>query len=175
MRLSTSRPKRSVPRGFSQVPRAIQTGGMDLRTILPSVGLCGASTGAHTAVTIKAANTTLGKRGTCPTSTRQRGTAALLSRGYAIAIAYPSCLQGSRQQCHSARRTAVANSRVEPAVEHVHAEIPDEVESAQDQHASLYDRIIARGDALQNEPSQPWPGEHGLRDHRAPQELHEEH
>ena len=47
--------------------------------------------GAHTAVTIKAANTTLGKRGTCPTSIRQRGTAALRSRGYAIAIAYPSC------------------------------------------------------------------------------------
>src|SRR2546426_12486797 len=57
MRLNTSRPKRSVPSGCSQPPRSVHTGGISLRVMSPSVGLCGASTGARTAVSTSASNT----------------------------------------------------------------------------------------------------------------------
>src|SRR5262245_66686575 len=71
-------------------------------------------------------------------------------------------------------RGAMANPRVEIAVEHVDQEVPREVEGAQHQHAGLHDRIVARGDALEDQPAQARPREHRLRHDRAPQELHEE-
>src|SRR5437867_7450937 len=49
-RLSTSRPKRSVPSGCRPSPRSIQTGGISFWVMSPSVGLCGARYGANTAV-----------------------------------------------------------------------------------------------------------------------------
>src|SRR5262245_53330701 len=54
MRLSTSRPKRSVPSGWAGSPRSIQMGGISFAVMSPSVGLCGASTGANTAHTTSA-------------------------------------------------------------------------------------------------------------------------
>src|SRR5712692_10566059 len=54
MRLSTSRPKRSVPRGCSAEPRPIHIGGISLAVMSPSVGLCGAKNAAKTAATTSA-------------------------------------------------------------------------------------------------------------------------
>src|SRR5207245_3562529 len=72
-------------------------------------------------------------------------------------------------------RASMADPRVEVAVQQVHEEIPSEVESAQHQDPGLYDRVVTGGDAFENQSSQARPGEHGLRDHGAAQELHEEH
>src|SRR5262249_9412807 len=49
-RLSTSRPKRSVPRGCAGSPRSIQIGGISFWVMSPSVGLWGARDDAKTAV-----------------------------------------------------------------------------------------------------------------------------
>src|SRR5712664_3695445 len=53
-RLSTSRPKRSVPSGCRPSPRSIQTGGISFCVMSASVGLCGARYGANTAVSTSA-------------------------------------------------------------------------------------------------------------------------
>src|ERR1043166_5621498 len=65
MRLSTSRPKRSVPSGCSDVPRSIHTGGMSLAVMSPSVGLCGARYGAKIAQTTSASSTAPANQGHC--------------------------------------------------------------------------------------------------------------
>src|SRR4030095_16250882 len=54
MRLSMSRPNRSVPSGCSELPPPIQMGGIDFLTMSPSVGLWGARNGAKTAATTSA-------------------------------------------------------------------------------------------------------------------------
>src|SRR5262245_48551837 len=138
IRLKTSRPKRSVPSGWSQSPRSIQTGGINFRVMSPSVGLCGARYGARTAVRTRATRIAAGNQGSC-------------------------------------LRPGMANPRVEVAVEQIDEQIPHEIERAQHQHAGLYDGVVARGDALENEPSQARPREYGLGNHRAAQELHEQH
>src|SRR6185503_19731365 len=70
IRLSTSRPKRSVPRGCSDVPRSIHMGGISLAVMSPSVGLCGASWGARMAAKTSAARMAAGNHGTSPLRTR---------------------------------------------------------------------------------------------------------
>src|SRR5256885_16589774 len=63
IRLSTSRPKRSVPSGCSRSPRSIHTGGMDFCVMSPSVGLWGARYGANTPGKTSAAGTMPGDHG----------------------------------------------------------------------------------------------------------------
>src|SRR5437667_4360983 len=138
-RLSTSRPKRSVPSGCSQSPRSIQTGGISFCVMSPSVGLCGARYGANTAAMTSAPRMTPGTQGS------------------------------------SRLRARMANPWVQVAVEHVHEEVSYEIERAQHQHPGLHDGIVARGDRLEDQASEARPGEHGLGDHGATQELHEEH
>src|SRR5947207_118678 len=53
--------------------------------------------------------------------------------------------------------------RVEVTVEHVDEEVPRKIERAEHQHASLDDRIIARGDRFEDQPPQTGPREHSLR------------
>src|SRR5919201_5094498 len=55
MRLSTSRPKRSVPSGCSRSPPSIQIGGISFCVMSPSVGLWGARYAANAAVQTSAA------------------------------------------------------------------------------------------------------------------------
>src|SRR4029453_13344251 len=69
-RLSTSRPKRSVPSGCSQSPRSVHTGGMSLRVMSPSVGLCGARYGAAIAARTRAVRISPGTQGNCRLATR---------------------------------------------------------------------------------------------------------
>src|SRR2546422_362263 len=69
----------------------------------------------------------------------------------------------------------MADPRVQIAIQQVHEEIPGEVEGTQHQDPGLHDRIVARGDAFEEQSSQARPGEYGLGNHRASQELHEEH
>src|SRR5437867_5434189 len=138
MRLSTSRPKRSVPSGCSGSPRSIQMGGIDFLTRSPSVGLWGARYGANSAVTTSAPRMRPANQGSC----RLRG--------------------------------VMTNPRVEIAVEQVHAQVAGEIEGTQHQHARLHDRVVARGDRLEDQPAQSRPREHGLGDDGAAQELHEE-
>src|SRR5215813_9697901 len=64
-RLSTSRPKRSVPSRWSAFPPSIQIGGIDFLTMSPAVGLCGARYGANTAVTTRAARIAPANHGYC--------------------------------------------------------------------------------------------------------------
>src|SRR4029450_577439 len=137
-RLRTSRPKRSVPSGCSQLPRSIHTGGMSFALMSPAVGLCGARYAAKMAVTTRAARMTPANQG------------------------------------RSRLRASMADFRIQVAVEQVHEEIPDEIEGAQNEDARLHDGVVAGGDALEDQPSQARPGEHGLRHHRATQELHGE-
>src|SRR5712664_3205946 len=65
IRLSTSRPKRSVPSGCSGLPCSIQRGGIDFLTRSPSVGLWGARYGANSAVTTRAPRMTQENQGSC--------------------------------------------------------------------------------------------------------------
>src|SRR5260370_25760497 len=139
IRLSTSRPKRSVPSGCSRSPRSIQIGGINFWVMSASGGLWGARTAANTAVRTSAPRTAPGNQGS------------------------------------SRLRADMTDSWIQVAVEQVHAEVCREIERAQDQHPGLHDRIIARGDALEDQSSQARPGEHGLGDDGAPEELHEEH
>src|SRR6266446_1532175 len=139
IRLSTSRPKRSVPSGCSRSPRSIHTGGMDFCVMSPSVGLWGARYGANTAVKTSAARTMPGNHGS------------------------------------ESLGTGTPDPRVEIAVQHVHEEVARQVERAQHEHAGLHDRIVARGDRLEDQPSEARPGEHGLGDDGAAEELHEQH
>src|SRR5262245_44906952 len=111
MRLSTSRPKRSVPSGWSQVPRSIQTGGISFVVMSPSVGLWGARTPAKAAVRTRRSRMPPGNQGSCLPRT--------------------------------------ADPRVEVAVEEVHAQVAEQVERAEHEHAGLHDRIVARGHALE--------------------------
>src|SRR5262245_10384748 len=64
-RLSTSRPKRSVPSRCWASPPFIQIGGIDFLRRSPSVGLCGARCGANTAVTTSAARIAPANHGYC--------------------------------------------------------------------------------------------------------------
>src|SRR5262245_15667408 len=57
MRLSTSRPKRSVPSGWSQLPRSMRTGGISFWVMSAAMGSCGARAGAKPAVSTSAART----------------------------------------------------------------------------------------------------------------------
>src|SRR2546422_6573457 len=139
IRLSTSRPKRSVPSGCSRSPRSIQTGGIDFCVMSPSVGLWGARYGANSAVKTSVARTMPGNHGS-------------FNLG-----------------------TGTADPRVEVGVQHVHEEVSREVEGTQHQHAGLHDGIVPPGDRLEDQSSEARPGEHGLGDHGAAQELHEEH
>src|SRR5207302_7796587 len=110
-------PKRSVPRGWSQVPRAVQAGGTNFRMMSPSVGLCGAKKAAHKAVKTSRASMKLGNRGTWRTRVRQRLVGMLSSRGWAIAIVVSPHRQDAtecRQELGSARGAAIADFRVEP-------------------------------------------------------------
>src|SRR6266446_9973764 len=138
IRLSTSRPKRSVPSGCSDVPRSIHRGGMSLAVMSPSVGLCGDRYGAKTAQT---------------TST-------------------PRMVSGNHGR--SWLRTSMADPRIEIAVEHVDEEVADQIERAEHEDPGLHDRIVAGGDALEDQPAEAGPREHGLGDHRPAQELHEQ-
>src|SRR5712691_13280664 len=63
IRLRTSRPKRSVPNGWSQSPRSIHTGGISFAVMSPAVGLCGARYAANTAVMTSAARIAPGNQG----------------------------------------------------------------------------------------------------------------
>src|SRR3989454_12738521 len=63
IRLSTSRPKRSVPSGCSRSPRSIHTGGMDFCVMSPSGGLGGARYGANTSGKTGGARTVPGDPG----------------------------------------------------------------------------------------------------------------
>src|SRR5882724_718941 len=65
MRLSTSRPKRSVPSGCSGFPRSIQMGGIDFLMRSPSVELWGARYGANSAVTTRAPRMRPENQGSC--------------------------------------------------------------------------------------------------------------
>src|SRR5262247_408202 len=56
-RLSTSRPKRSVPSGCSRSPPSIQIGGISFCVMSPSVGLWGARNAEKTAVSTSRAST----------------------------------------------------------------------------------------------------------------------
>src|SRR4030095_2240490 len=138
-RLSTSRPKRSVPSGCWPSPRSIQIGGISFWVMSPSVGLCGARYGANTAVSTSTTRITPGNQGS------------------------------------SRLRARMANPRVEVAIQDVHEEVADEIERAQYEDAGLHDRIIAGGDRFEDPPSEPRPREHGLGNHRAAEELHEQH
>src|SRR5512132_436196 len=64
IRLSTSRPKRSVPSGCSAEPRSIHIGGISFAVMSPSVGLCGARYAAKRAVKTSAARIADGNHGT---------------------------------------------------------------------------------------------------------------
>src|SRR5207249_4193115 len=139
IRLSTSRPKRSVPSVCSRSPRSIHTGGMDFCVMSPSVGLWGARYGANTAVKTSAARTMPGNHGS------------------------------------ESLGTGTPDPRIEVAVQHVHEEVARQVERAQHEHAGLHDRIVARGDRLEDQSSEARPGEHGLGDDGAAEELHEQH
>src|SRR5215831_13229429 len=138
-RLSTSRPKRSVPSGCSRSPPSIQIGGISFWVMSPSVGLWGARDDAKTAVS----------------TSRKRTEPAN---------------QGS-----SRLRPGMTDPRIEIAVEEVHEEVAGEIETAQHEHAGLHDRVVARGDRLEDEPAEARPGKYGLGDDGAAQELHEEH
>src|SRR6266536_2296164 len=116
IRLRTSRPNRSVPRGWSHVPRSIQMGGISFVVMSPAVGLCGARKAAKIAVRTSA--------------TRM-----------------PEANQGRS-------RLRMPDPGVQVAVEHVHEEIAGEIESAEHEHARLHDRIVARGDGLEDEAPQ---------------------
>src|SRR5713101_5351130 len=74
----------------------------------------------------------------------------------------------------SCLRRVMADPRVEIAVQQVHEQIAREIQRAQHQYSGLHDGVIAGGDALENQPPEARPGEHGLGDHRASEELHEE-
>src|SRR6266540_621783 len=63
IRLSTSRPKRSVPSGWSRSPPSIQIGGISFVVMSPSVGLCGARYAAKIAVRTRAPRTAPGNHG----------------------------------------------------------------------------------------------------------------
>src|SRR5437667_138341 len=71
--------------------------------------------------------------------------------------------------------TGTPDPRIEEAVQHVHEEVARQVERAQHEHAGLHDRIVARGDRLEDQSSEARPGEHGLGDDGAAEELHEQH
>src|SRR5437867_2490811 len=139
IRLSTSRPKRSVPSGCSRSPRSIHTGGIDFCVMSPSVGLWGARYGANTAVKTSAARTIPGNHGS------------------------------------ESLGTGTPDPRVEVGVQHVHEEVARQVERAQHEHAGLHDRIVARGDRLEDQSSEARPGEHGLGHDGAAEKLHDQH
>src|SRR5437867_12515375 len=65
IRLSTSRPKRSVPSGCSVVPRSIQSGGISFVRMPPAVGVCDESHGAKTAQSTSAPRTDPANHGYC--------------------------------------------------------------------------------------------------------------
>src|SRR5262245_3849583 len=69
-RLSTSRPKRSVPSGCPLSPRSIQNGGISFWVMSPSVGLWGARYGASTAVSTSAIRIAPGNQGNSRLRTR---------------------------------------------------------------------------------------------------------
>src|SRR5882762_2647760 len=126
IRLSTSRPKRSVPRGCSAEPCSIHIDGISLALMSPSVGLCGARNAAKTAATTSA----------------------------------PRIV--SENHGRSWLRTRMADPRIQVAVEHVDEEVADEVERAEHEDPGLHDRIVAGGDALEDQPAEAGPREHGL-------------
>src|SRR6267142_4892053 len=138
-RLSTSRPKRSVPSGCAPSPPSIQIGGISFWVMSPSVGLCGARDDEKLAASTSRTRTDPANHGS------------------------------------SRLPPGMADPRIEIAVEKVHQEITGEVEAAQHEHAGLHDRVVARGDRLEDEPAETRPGEDGLGGRRAAQELHEEH
>src|SRR5881628_109653 len=78
-------------------------------------------------------------------------------------------------QGSSRLRASMTDPRIEVAVQHVHEEVPNEVEGAQHEHAGLHDRIVPRRDRLEDQASDARPGEYRLGDYGPAQELHEEH
>src|SRR4029453_473551 len=138
-RLSTSRPKRSVPSGCSRSPPSIQIGGISFWGMSPSGGLWGGRDDAKIAVSTSMTMTDPANHGS------------------------------------SRLRPGMPDPRIEIAVEKVHQEVAAEVETAQHEHPGLHDRVVARRDRLEDEPAETRPGKHGLGDHGAAQELHEEH
>src|SRR5262245_60794301 len=64
-RLSTSRPKRSVPSGCSQVPRSVHAGAISFCVMSAAIRSRGARTGARTAVSASAVRTEPANQGNC--------------------------------------------------------------------------------------------------------------
>src|SRR5262245_57588618 len=67
----------------------------------------------------------------------------------------------------SARLTAIADARIENAVEHVDEQVAEDHDHGDEHHEVLHDGIVAPEDRLDQEARDPRQVEHGLGDYEA--------
>src|SRR5712664_2984053 len=146
-RESTSRPTLSVPRRLARPGRA---------SVLPrfcASGSYGASSGAASA-TSAASSTTAAPNGASRARAARRRTSHRRSRDGAAAAA-------GRVTGRSAR----SDPRIDPAIEDVDDQVAQDEPDRDQQHDSLYQRVVAREDRVDHQPPDTGQREDVLRDH----------
>src|SRR5882724_1971904 len=150
----TSRPKASVPRGWALA------GGLSMAPKSVATGSYGDSSGAKIAVR---SITTITAPPTAPRGRRRQNsrTAPIQPRSPATGSAI-SPTAGT----FSAITLPVPDARVDPRVDHVHAEVHDDEEAGHDHHQRLHQGVVAVLHRLDEEEPQAVEIEHLLRHHQ---------
>src|SRR5262245_51422598 len=153
MRESMSRPSGSVPSGKRGSPPSTQAGGSLAKPRNCSIGECGASNGANTAIRQMAM--TMTRPITAPRFSRKDRQNSRRGPGTAWR-------EGLR-----ATSAGMADPRVDDAVEHVDQEIEEDDDTGDQQDAALEGRIVAPADRFDEPVADARPGEDRLGEHGA--------
>src|SRR5687768_13870574 len=151
MRLSRSRPRLSVPSGYSQLPPSFQAGGILLADSVCSMGSCGASTGANTAVsTINRNRLTPTRPAVSRLSSRNR----VRSRPCAGAAFTGVCVSGGTAPGGVRVDSLIANPWVDQAVDDVGQDGESDNDQAGEEGNGLHQRKITDGDGVDGHAAQ---------------------
>src|SRR6267142_7115054 len=112
------------------------------------------------------------------TSTRRIKTPPAAPSGFfhtqrARTVHVPACGRAPTWTAISAGLTAIADPRVEDAVQHVHEEVGQNHDDGDEHDEVLDDGVVAPEDRLDQEPRDAGQVEDGLRDHEAADEKRE--
>src|SRR6516225_11138129 len=65
----------------------------------------------------------------------------------------------------------VSNARVEESIGHIRQHVEGREHHREQQDGALHEHVVARRERLDGQVADPGPGEHGLRDHRAAEQI----
>src|SRR5436309_914438 len=160
IRDNRSRPTSSVPRKNSQLPPSTQAGGCRKFSRNCSIGLCGARKLAKIAVRKRSTMTI--RPSLAPLLARMDSHTSLAGEGGAARFCAGTATVAGISVTRVSLSSAVANARVQQAIEKIDKEIHAHDQRGDQQHAALQSRIVAAADRFDQPFADARPGKDGF-------------